>query len=50
MSKTEVGKTDDKGWIMNVGNERIKHFNGSETRKVAAGSVKSLWRQLIGKH
>jgi len=50
MSKAAVGKTDDKGWIMNVGNERIKYFNRSERRQVAGGSVKSLWRQPIDKH
>lgn len=32
MNKAAINKRDDKGWIMNVGNERIKYFNKSERR------------------
>lgn len=40
MNKGAVGKMFAKGWIRNIGNERIKYFDRPERRQVAGQVLK----------
>lgn len=41
MDEAAMDKINDKGWIMNIRNERIKYFKRPERRQVAKGVLKN---------